>query len=119
IAGTTLTTSPFALAHVAGVPVRAPGGFAAGVVPDKKADGITPYPNGSTDRILKIFGDISSDGNMQYVEYWCDVDNGRLYRNATAFTNVAKPKYTLDMVLIDNLRKNPGDTGCFIYQRQS
>jgi len=115
----TLTTAPLSLAHAAGVPVIAPGGFAAGVIPDKKADDTTPYPDGSTDRILKIFGDISGDGNMQYVEYWCDVDNGRLYRKAMAFNALTKPKYTLDMVLIDNLLKNPNDTGRFTYQRQS
>jgi hypothetical protein len=91
--------------------VQVPGGFAAGVVPSTTL-------NGSTATKLKIFGDINSDGNMVYVEYWCDTANGRLYRNSMPFTQVGKPAYTVDMVLIDNIQANPGGAACFTYQTQ-
>ena len=35
------------------------------------------------------------------------------------FTAGAKPAYTVDMVLIDNILANPGGTPCFTYQTQS
>jgi prepilin-type N-terminal cleavage/methylation domain-containing protein len=110
IAGTTLTTSAMGYAHDAGDPVQVSGGFAAGVVP--------PGGNGSSATKLKIFGDINSDANMVYVEYWCDTANGRLYRNSMPFTQVGKLPYTVDKVLIDNILPNPGGTDCFIYQTQ-
>ena len=111
IAANVLTTTATGSAHAAGVPVSATGGFAAGVVP-------STTPNGSTASRLKIFGDIDGNGNMVYVEYWCDTANGRLYRNSMAFTAGAKPAYTVDMVLIDNILPNPGGTPCFTYQTQ-
>ena len=43
----------------------------------------------------------------------------RLYRNAVPFTAGAKPAYTVDMVLIDNILANPGGTPCFAYQTQT
>jgi prepilin-type N-terminal cleavage/methylation domain-containing protein len=55
-----VTVTALGLAHDAGDPVSAPGGFAAGVVP--------PGGNGSTAKKLKIFGDMNSDGRMVYVE---------------------------------------------------
>jgi prepilin-type N-terminal cleavage/methylation domain-containing protein len=112
IAGNVLTTSPMDFAHAANVPVSVTGGFAAGVVPSTTADGSTPTK-------LKIFGDINGNGSMVYVEYWCDIATGRLYRNATPFTAGAKPAYTVDMVLIDNILANPGGTPCFTYQTQN
>lgn len=111
IVGNALTVAALGYAHDAGDPVEAPGGFAAGVVPSTTA-------NGSSATKLKIFGDINSDGNMVYVEYWCDTANGRLYRNSMPFTQAAKPAYTVDMVLIDNILPNPGGTACFTYQTQ-
>jgi hypothetical protein len=113
IAGDTLTVAALGFAHDAGDPVQVPGGFAAGVVPPSTADG-------STASKLKIFGDINSDGNMVYIEYWCDTANGRLYRNSTPFTAAAKPAYTVAMVLIDNILQNPGNPTppCFTYQTQ-
>jgi prepilin-type N-terminal cleavage/methylation domain-containing protein len=110
--GTQITTSAMGNAHANGVPVTAPGGFAAGVVPDTTA-------NGSSATKLKIFGDINGDGSMVYVEYWCDTANNRLYRNSMPFNAGAKPAYTVDMVLIDNIQANPGGTACFIYQKQT
>jgi prepilin-type N-terminal cleavage/methylation domain-containing protein len=111
IAVDVLTTSAMGFTHAAGVPISVTGGFAAGVVPASTA-------NGSTASKLKIFGDINGNGSMVYVEYWCDTANGRLYRNSVPFTAGAKPAYTVDMVLIDNILPNPGGTDCFTYQTQ-
>ena len=112
IAGNVLTTTAMESAHAAGVPISVTGGFAAGVVP-------TTTANGSSATRLKIFGDINGNGSMVYVEYWCDLASGRLYRNSVPFTAGAKPAYTTDMVLIDNILANPGGTPCFTYQVQS
>ena len=97
--------------HVAATPVMAPGGFAAGVVPSNTA-------NGSTPNRLKIFGDIHDDGNMVYVEYWCDIANGRLYRNSMTINPAPanKPVPTVEQILIDNIEQNPDGTPCFTYQ---
>ena len=112
IAANVLTTTATGVPHNAGVPVTVTGGFAAGVVPGTTA-------NGSTATRLKIFGDINGNGSMVYVEYWCDTANGRLYRNSMPFTAGAKPAYSVDMVLIDNILANPGGTPCFTYQTQT
>ena len=112
IAANVLTTTVTEFTHAAGVPVTVTGGFAAGVVPSTTA-------NGSTPTRLKIFGDIDGNGSMVYVEYWCDVASGRLYRNSMPFTAGAKPAYNVDMVLIDNILANPGGTPCFTYQTQT
>jgi hypothetical protein len=113
INGNQLTTaSALDHAHDAGDPVDATGGFAAGVVPSTTA-------NGSSATRLKIFGDINGDGNMVYIEYWCDTARGRLYRNAIPFTAGAKPVETIQMVMIDNILPNPGGIPCFTYQTQT
>jgi prepilin-type N-terminal cleavage/methylation domain-containing protein len=112
IATNVLTTTAMEFAHDAAVPISVTGGFAAGVVPSTAA-------NGSTATKLKIFGDIDGNGRMVYVEYWCDLATGRLYRNSVPFTAAVKPAYTTDMVLIDNILANPGGTPCFTYQTQS
>ena len=106
---TTVDVSPLVFAHPPNTPVRAPGGFSAGVVPPAMA-------NGSTGTRLKIFGDIHDDGNMVYVEYWCDLATGRLYRSSVPSTTAAKPVPTIDQVLIDNIEANPDGTPCFTYQ---
>jgi prepilin-type N-terminal cleavage/methylation domain-containing protein len=110
--GTQITVPAMGYQHTATAVVTPPGGFAAGVVPSTTA-------NGSTGSTLKIFGDVNSDGNMQYVEYWCDTANGRLYRNAMSFTAAAKPAVTVDKVLIDNILANPDGSPCFTYQTQT
>jgi len=110
--GDVITTSALKNLHNANVPVRAPGGFSAGVVPASVA-------NGSTGSVLKIFGDINADGNMVYVEYRCDTDAGRLYRNSMPFDADDKPDLTVEQVLIDNIMPNPDGTDCFTYQTQS
>jgi hypothetical protein len=109
---TTLTVTPLDFDHPAGAPMGAPGGFAAGIVPPGAA-------NGSTGTRLKIFGDIHDDGNMVYVEYWCDLANGRLYRSSLPSTTAAKSAPTIDQVLIDNIEANPDGTPCFTYQTQT
>jgi hypothetical protein len=98
--------------HAINVPVKASGGFSAGVVPAAVA-------NGSTGTVLKIFGDINGDGNMVYVEYTCDTAAGRLYRNSMAFNAGAKPAVTVEQILIDNIMPNPDGTACFTYQTQA
>ena len=112
INGDQLTVAALTNAHANGVRVTAPGGFSAGVVPAATA-------NGSTGSRLKIFGDINGDGSMVYVEYWCDLATGRLYRNSMPITAAAKPAVTVDQVLIDNVLANPDGTACFTYQTQT
>ncbi|MGE0392486.1 MAG: prepilin-type N-terminal cleavage/methylation domain-containing protein [Vicinamibacterales bacterium] len=101
----------FVWAHADGESVVVRGGFASGVVPTTDA-------NGSTADVLKLFGDVNGDDTMVYVEYTCDTDNGRLYRNSMPYDADAKPALAPDMVLLDNLRENPGGVPCFTYQEQ-
>jgi type II secretory pathway pseudopilin PulG len=99
------------------------GGFATGIVPP------TGIANGSTANKLKLYGDVNGDGNLVYVEYYCD--NGdpgtagsfNLYRNIMAFDTpaAAKPPLTNSMILLSNVHPNPVDAGggvrpCFQYQ---
>jgi len=92
-------------------PLSVRGGFAAGVVP-------TTMANGSTGTVLKIVGDVNADGNMVYVEYTCDLNTGRLYRNPVPFDAGVKPAPTTEQVLLDNLLANPDGTPCFTYQQK-
>jgi prepilin-type N-terminal cleavage/methylation domain-containing protein len=107
--------------HVANEPLVVVGGFREGVVPPVASG----YLNGSTPSVLKIFGDIHDDGRMVYVEYTCDLVNGRLYRNSMAYDGGVKPMPTVEQVLIDNIQQNPPDptngtiTPCFTYQVQT
>lgn len=108
--GTITTASVLTKDHpTTNVPVTVPGGFAAGIVPNNMA-------NGSSGTVLKIFGDINGDRQMVYVEYVCDTNVGRLYRNAMAVTANAKPAPTIEQILIDNLVPNPDGSACFTYQ---
>lgn len=100
------------MAHTSGAPVSVYGGFSAGIVP-------TSMANGSTGSVLKLFGDVNSDGNMLYVEYTCDTDNGRLLRNVMAWNAGAKAAATDAQVLLSNIVANPGGAPCFIYQEQA
>ena len=115
--GASTITANFALAHNAGERVTTTGGFAAGVVP-------TTMANGSTGNVLKIVGDVNGDGQMVYVEYSCDLVNGRLYRNVMAYDALAKPAVTVEQILITNLLTNPANPDgtippCFIYQERT
>ena len=102
-------TATFLNAHAAGAPINVYGGFAAGVIPKSTL-------NGSTDWVLKIFGDINGTGQMTYVEYQCDFAAGNLYRRSMAYDAVAKPAITADQALLNNIVANPNGTACFTYQ---
>lgn len=105
-------TARFRNAHAAGAQVLAQGGFAAGIVPTNMA-------NGSTGTRLKLFGDINDDGNMVYVEYWCDTAGGNLYRNMMDFDAAAKPALTVAEVLLNNILPNPDGSPCFTYEQET
>ena len=110
----------FLLAHAAGAVVTMPGGFTTGVIPPAAAP--VNFPNGSTGAVMKMYGDINADGNMVYVEYFCDTAGGNLYRNTTAYdTPLPKPWATLgpmtsDKILLGNISANPNNVPCFQYQ---
>jgi prepilin-type N-terminal cleavage/methylation domain-containing protein len=126
VTGTTSSpTATFVYAHAAGAPVAALGAFATGIVPPQSAP--ASYTNGSTGTVLKLYGDINSDGNMLYVEYNCAQGTvaapGFLYRNQMAITAASKPAVDNTMILLNNLLPNPNDANnnpvpCFNYQVQ-
>jgi prepilin-type N-terminal cleavage/methylation domain-containing protein len=105
-------TGNFTLLHALNAPVTVGGGFSSGIVP-------TSTLNGSTGSLLKLYGDINSDGNMVYIEYTCDTVNHKLYRNMMAWNAAAKPPLDNTMVLLDNVMPNPKGTACFIYQTEN
>jgi prepilin-type N-terminal cleavage/methylation domain-containing protein len=104
-------TANFVNVHAAGVPVTVAGGFSSGIIP-------TAVAAGSTGFVLKMFGDINSDGQPLYIEYTCDTANGLLYRNAMSWTVGAKPGLDPSMVLLRNITANPLNAPCFSYQTQ-
>ena len=110
--GANTITAAFTSAHAAGAPVRALGGFSEGIVP-------TTAVNGSTGTRLKLFGDINGDGNMVFVEYFCDTAGGHLYRNSMAYDAAAKPALTNAMILLNNIQPNPANEPCFTYEEKS
>jgi hypothetical protein len=69
--------------------------------------------------VLKLYGDINSDGNMLYVEYTCDTANHVLSRNVMAFNAATKPAAGAAQVLLSNVQANPGNTDCFTYQQHT
>ena len=104
-------TASFKNAHSAGARIAVQGGFQAGVVPPSVA-------NGSTGTVLKIFGDIHSNGEMVYIEYSCDFQTGNLYRRSMPFDAGLKDPITPDEALLNNILPNPDGTDCFTYQVQ-
>ena len=108
-------TACFTKTHAAGAVLMPLGGFATGIVPNS---GIV---NGSKADVLKLYGDINGDGNMVYVEYTCDTTAGKLYRNVMAWNTPAasKPPNDDSMVLLANIKPNPGGAPCFSYQLSS
>lgn len=116
--------------HAVGATVVALGGFAEGIIPPSPAYSITTggvtttgtYTNGSTKTRLKLFGDINGDGNMVYVEYFCDqTGTHNLYRNVMAYTAASKPAVTDSQILLTNIYPNTNDADgserpCFKYQ---
>lgn len=111
-AGGSQVTATFAQAHLSGAPVSVAGGFAHGIVPPNLL-------NGSTGVVLKLFGDVNSDGQMVYVEYTCDTGTRLLSRNMMAWDAVAKPALTPAMVLLSNVVANPDGAPCFSYQTET
>jgi hypothetical protein len=112
-------TANFVNNHPAGTIVQAFGGFHAGVVP-------TATTNGSTEAVLKLFGDINSDGSMVYVEYSIEpaclcsatpcTGTGNLYRNMMAWNTGTKIAASASQILLSNITANPNSTKCFTYQ---
>lgn len=128
VAGNQITGN-FTLAHVLGAPITVQGAFSNGIVPTAAAP--ANFPSGSTGTVLKLFGDINGDGNMEYVEYTCQTGTpnnpGNLYRNVVqnAVGNAAPPKPALTpaMIILPNILQNPPDPNgnavpCFTYQQQ-
>jgi len=118
-------TGTFVNAHVLGSPVAALGAFSTGIVPPTSAP--ASYTNGSKGTVLKLYGDINSDGNMLYVEYTCAPGTpaapGVLYRNEISITAASKPAVDNTMILLNNVLFNPNDpinnpVPCFTYQVQ-
>jgi type II secretory pathway pseudopilin PulG len=116
-------TATFVYAHAAGAPVVALGAFSTGIVPPAAAP--ASYPNGSTGTVLKLYGDLNSDGKMYYVEYTCQqgtpTNPGALYRNEVLITAASKPAVDSTMTLLNNVLPNPPDPSnnpvpCFNYQ---
>jgi prepilin-type N-terminal cleavage/methylation domain-containing protein len=110
-------TATFAFAHAVGARVQTTGGFSAGVIP-------TTMANGSGANVLKIIGDVNGDGRMVYVEYRCDLANGRLTRNVMPYNAAAKPAVTVEQILLTNLMQNPVNAAgvnppCFTYQERT
>jgi type II secretory pathway pseudopilin PulG len=114
---TTLTVSALTVDHAVNTPVKVLGAFATGVVPPAAGG----FADGSTDSVLKIYGDIHGDGSMVYVEYTCDLNAGVLYRNSMPFDASSKSDPTIEQILIDKIEVNPADADgdvapCFSYQ---
>ncbi len=123
LAGDSITAA-FSKSHTAGEPILALGAFGTGIVPPATspsayAPGGTTftYTNGSTDSVLKLYGDINADGNMVYIEYTCDTaGTHNLYRNMMAWNAGTKPPVAASQVLLSNVVANPNSTPCFTYQ---
>jgi len=109
--GSNLVTGVFTIGHASGSAITAAGGFASGIVPPS-------VTNGSTGSVLKLYGDVNSDGSMVYVEYTCNLAQHLLYRNVMAWNAAAKPALSPALVLLNNVVANPNGTPCFTYQAQ-
>lgn len=126
--GSTVTAgniqATFAIAHAQYAPLQAFGGFIQGVIPS----GIT---NGSTQAVLKLFGDINADGSMVYVEYsvspacictsTCSpsTTTGNLYRNSMSWNSASKTPASASQILLGNVTQNPNGSACFTYQQKA
>jgi hypothetical protein len=123
LAGTITTATAFVAPHGQYAPVQALGGFIQGVIPY----GIT---NGSTEAVLKLFGDINADGNMTYVEYSVSpacictstcipsTQTGNLYRNSMSWNSATKTPASASQILLGNVTQNPNNSACFTYQQK-
>jgi prepilin-type N-terminal cleavage/methylation domain-containing protein len=130
IVGSTITAKFYNAHGTASIPVVVLGGFASGIVPPNsssmyvlKSNDITNTTlttQASTGSILRLYGDLKSDGNTYYVIYKCTQTangTGTLYRyeSNTTDINTATAMQT-GVLLLDNLGQNPGSTPCFTYQ---
>ena len=111
-------TANFLMAHLENASVTVAGGFAYGVVPRHNANGST-FTNGSTGSVMKVIGDINSDGNLEYIEYTCDTNSGNLYRRTMSYKATSKPPISADMALLNNITANPNNSDCFTYEELS
>jgi prepilin-type N-terminal cleavage/methylation domain-containing protein len=131
VAATNTINAIFTLSHVLHAPVRAAGTFASGIIPTATTCGGVAC--GSTQFILKLYGDIDDDGNMKYIEYTCDssigppTTGGNLYRQVLKFDDLPTTKVsppTPSMIVLSNILPNPPDPGsttpapCFKYQEK-
>jgi prepilin-type N-terminal cleavage/methylation domain-containing protein len=114
--------------HAQYAPLQALGGYIQGVIPYSGAP--SSIPSGSTDSVLKLFGDINADGNMVYVEYsvspacictspsTCAGSVGNLYRNSMSWNSGSKTPASASQILLGNVTSNPSSSACFTYQQQ-
>jgi prepilin-type N-terminal cleavage/methylation domain-containing protein len=126
--GTITTTTAFVAAHGQLAPVQALGGFIQGVIPYYAAP--SNITNGSTEAVLKLFGDINADGNMVYVEYSVSPacictstcvsssTTGNLYRNSMSWNSATKTPASASQILLGNVTTNPNSSSCFTYQEK-
>jgi prepilin-type N-terminal cleavage/methylation domain-containing protein len=114
--------------HAQYTPLQALGGFIQGVIPSYAAP--SSIANGSTEAVLKLFGDINADGNMVYVEYsvspacictsTCSpsTTTGNLYRNSMSWNSASKTPASASQILLGNVTQNPNGSTCFTYQEK-
>jgi len=95
--------------HCSGAPVAVLGAFPSGIIPTDALAASHP----STDKYLRMFGDINGDGNIVYVEYYCDTSGGNLTRSVTPYDQTLKNP---GVTILGNITANPNNTACFQYQ---
>lgn len=107
-------TAVFTTTHDVNAPVAVYGGIRQGIIP-------TNVVSGSTGSVLKMVGDINSDGNLEYIEYSCDTTSHNLYRRTMPFDTPGanKPAIGASMSLLTNVIANPDGTPCFTYQEKT
>jgi len=117
-------TACFTQPHALGTVITTMGSFGNGIIPPNvPSNAVGP---GSSDTVLKMFGDLNGDGKMVYVEYTCDWQNThKLYRNTMAFeAPLPKPGLNQALVLLNNIIQNPPTAAnpagepCFTYQTE-
>jgi prepilin-type N-terminal cleavage/methylation domain-containing protein len=130
--GSTITAgniqATFVQPHNQYAPLQALGGFIQGVIPFYAAP--SSIANGSTEAVLKLFGDINADGNMVYVEYSVSpacictstcassTTTGNLYRNSMSWNSATKTPASASQILLGNVAQNPNGSACFTYQEK-
>ena len=93
-------TGIFSKNHAQGSAVTAVGIFPQGIM------------STSTATQLQLFGDLYSDGTLQFAEYTCDTTAGTFSRSITPVSAAAN---NAAQILIGNVVANPGGTACFQY----